>query len=246
MTLSSSQDSADERFAPNPHLHSEPCTKRRVDEKAGDQHVHVARRRHAGARRPGGGSERRVHARRLGRPLLRRRNDGADERFRPYELLLGRGTHEIFAAHWPYSDGPIADRLNSTRKLVASRTLEQSDWSNSTVIRGDVPEYVARLKSEDGPETQVHGSPDLIQTLLEHDLIDELRIRIFPLVLGTGKRLFGNGTIPVGLRLVDSTITKTGVAITTFERAGEIEPGSFEFDEPTEAELKRRERLAAA
>lgn len=163
----------------------------------------------------------------------------------PYELLLGRGTYEIFAAHWPYSDGPIADHLNSTRKHVASKTVKQLDWSNSTLISDNVPEYVATLKSQNGPEIQIHGSPGLIQTLLGHDLIDEFRVWTFPLVLGSGKRLFGDGTIPVGLKLADSTVTKTGVTITVYERAGEIEPGSFEFDEPTEAELRRRERLAA-
>jgi dihydrofolate reductase len=162
----------------------------------------------------------------------------------PYELLLGRGTYEIFAAHWPYDEGPIADQLNSTRKYVASTTLEQVEWSNSTLIAGDVAEYVARLKREDGPEIQVHGSPGLIQTLLEHDLIDEFRVWIFPLVLGTGKRLFGVGAIPAGLKLVDSKVSKTGVTINTYERAGEISPGSFEFDEPTEAEIERRKRLA--
>jgi dihydrofolate reductase len=162
----------------------------------------------------------------------------------PYELLLGRGTYEIFAAHWPYDEGPIADQLNSTRKHVASTTLEQVEWSNSTLIAGDVAEYIARLKREDGPEIQVHGSPGLIQTLLEHDLIDEFRVWIFPLVLGTGKRLFGVGAIPAGLKLVDSKVSKTGVTINTYERAGEISPGSFEFDEPTEAEIERRKRLA--
>jgi dihydrofolate reductase len=161
----------------------------------------------------------------------------------PYELLLGRGTYEIFAAHWPYDEGPIADQLNSTRKYVASTTLEQVEWSNSTLIAGDVAEYVARLKREDGPEIQVHGSPGLIQTLLEHDLIDEFRVWIFPLVLGTGKRLFGVGAIPAGLKLVDSKVSKTGVTINTYERAGAISPGSFEFDEPTDAEIERRKRL---
>ncbi len=163
----------------------------------------------------------------------------------PYELLLGRGTYEIFAAHWPYTDGPIADHLNSTRKHVASTTLEQVEWSNSTLIKGDVAEYVATLKSQDGPEIQVHGSPGLIQTLLEHDLIDEFRMWIFPVVLGTGKRFFGDGTIPAALRLVDSKVSKTGVTINTYERAGDVNPGSFEFDEPTEAEIERRRRLAA-
>jgi dihydrofolate reductase len=163
----------------------------------------------------------------------------------PYELLLGRGTYEIFAAHWPHDEGPIADQLNGTRKHVASTTLKQLDWNNSTLITGDVADYVRALKAEDGPEIQVHGSPGLIQTLLEHDLIDQYRMWIFPLVLGTGKRFFGDGTIPVGLRLVDSRVSKSGVTINTYERAGSISPGSFEFDEPTEAELDRRRRLAA-
>ena len=116
----------------------------------------------------------------------------------PYELLLGRGTYEIFAAHWPHDEGPIADHLNSTRKHVASTTLEQLDWNNSTLITGDVADYVAALKTEDGPEIQVHGSPGLIQTLLQHDLIDEYRMWIFPVVIGTGKRFFGDGAIPAG------------------------------------------------
>jgi dihydrofolate reductase len=161
----------------------------------------------------------------------------------PYELLLGRGTYEIFAAHWPYDEGPIADQLNGTRKHVASTTLDQVDWNNSTLITGDVAEYVAALKREDGPEIQVHGSPGLIQTLLKHDLIDEFRLWIFPVVVGTGKRFFGDGTIPAGLKLVDSKVTKTGVTVNTYERAGEIEPGLMDFDEPTEAELERRRRL---
>jgi dihydrofolate reductase len=163
----------------------------------------------------------------------------------PYELLLGRGTYEIFAAHWPYDEGPIADQLNSTRKHVASTTLEQVEWNNSTLITGDVAEYVATLRSQDGPEIQVHGSPGLIQTLLEHDLIDEYRLWIFPVVLGTGKRFFGDGTIPGGLKLVATRASKTGVTINTYERAGDVNSGSFEFDEPTEAEIERRRRLAA-
>jgi len=161
----------------------------------------------------------------------------------PYELLLGRGTYEIFAAHWPHSEGPIADRLNSTRKHVASRTLERAEWSNSTVIEGDVAEYVKTLKAQDGPEIQVHGSPGLIQTLLEHDLVDEYRLWIFPVVLGRGKRFFGAGAVPLALRLAGSRVTKTGVTVNTYTRAGAIDIGSFEFDEPTEAELERRRRL---
>jgi dihydrofolate reductase len=163
----------------------------------------------------------------------------------PYELLLGRGTYEIFAAHWPYDEGPIADRLNNTRKHVASTTLARVEWSNSTLITGDVAEYVATLKSQEGPEIQVHGSPGLIQTLLEHDLVDEFRLWIFPVVIGSGKRFFGKGTVPVALKLVDSKVSKTGVTINTYERAGAITPGSMEFDVPTQAELERRQRLAA-
>ena len=164
----------------------------------------------------------------------------------PYELLLGRGTYEIFAGHWPYDEGPIADHLNSTRKHVASRTLERAEWNNSVVIEGDVAEYVAALKAEDGPEIQVHGSPGLIQTLLEHDLVDEYRLWIFPVVLASGKPFFGEGAIPVALRLVDSRVTKTGVTVNTYARAGAIETGSFEFDEPTERELGRRRKLATS
>jgi dihydrofolate reductase len=163
----------------------------------------------------------------------------------PYELLLGRGTYEIFAAHWPFDEGPIADHLNGTRKHVASSTLKQLEWKNSTLITGDVAEYVAELKRRDGPEIQVHGSPGLIQTLLRHDLVDEYRLWIFPVVIGTGKRFFGDGAIPAAMKLVDSKVSGTGVTINVYERAGDIDAGSFEFDEPTEAEIERRKRVAA-
>jgi dihydrofolate reductase len=161
----------------------------------------------------------------------------------PYELVLGRGTYEIFAAHWPYDEGPIADHLNATRKYVASTTLERAEWNNAVVIPGDVAAYVADLKRQDGPELQVHGSPGLIQTLLAHDLVDELRLWVFPVVLGAGKRLFGDGATPRALELVESTVTATGVTVGIYRRAGELTSGSFEFDQPTEAELERRRRL---
>jgi dihydrofolate reductase len=163
----------------------------------------------------------------------------------PYELLLGRGTYEIFAAHWPYDEGPIADHLNGTRKHVASTTLKRAEWNNSVVIEGDVAAYVKELKRRDGPEIQVHGSPGLIQTLLAHDLVDEFRLWLFPLVLGSGKRAFGDGTIPAGLVLVDSRVSQTGVTINVYRRGGAIEPGLMGFEEPTEAERERRRRLAA-
>ena len=144
-------------------------------------------------------------------------------------LLLGRKTYEIFAGHWPNvgDDDPVAAKLNSVPKYVASRTLDEVRWNNSTLIRGGVAEAVARLKQEDGGEIQVTGSGDLIQTLIEHDLVDEYRLWVFPLVLGEGKRLFGRGAVPAALRLVDTKMSSTGVAIHTYERAGELEYGSF-------------------
>jgi dihydrofolate reductase len=170
---------------------------------------------------------------------------GRMERAEPYELLLGRGTYEIFAAHWPYAEGPIADRLNSIRKHVASTTLERVEWSNAVLIDGDVAEYVRALKREDGPEIQVHGSPGLIQTLLRERLVDEYRLWIFPAVLGAGKRFFGDGTVPGALELLSSTVSKTGVTTLTYRHAGAIAPGSFEFEEPTPAELERRRKIAS-
>jgi dihydrofolate reductase len=162
-----------------------------------------------------------------------------------YELLLGRGTYDIFAAHWPYDEGPVADHLNRTRKHVASRTLQRVGWNNSTLITGDVADYVDELKRQDGPDIQVHGSVGLIQTLLRHDLIDEYRLWIFPVALGAGKRFFGDGTIPAALELVDSTTSKTGVTINTYRRGGKVEPGMMGFEDPTEAEIERRRRLTA-
>jgi dihydrofolate reductase len=147
---------------------------------------------------------------------------------KPFELLLGRRTYEIFASYWPTAkDVPGADQLNDARKHVASRTLERTDWQNSTLIDGDVADYVRRLKMADGPEIQVHGSGDLIQTLLHDDLIDVFHLWTFPVLLGSGKRLFADGTIPAGLRLADSKTSTTGVLMATYERAGPIAYGSF-------------------
>src|SRR5438093_8246653 len=164
---------------------------------------------------------------------------------RPYELLLGRKTYEIFAAHWPYvTDDPAADSLNAARKYVASRALRTGEWSNSMLLQGDVGAEVAKLKEQDGPEIQVHGSSNLIQTLLTDGLVDEFRLWFFPLVIGNGKRLFGDGTIPGALKLIDSKTSTPGVVIATYRPAGEIDYGSFEFDEPTEAERQRRKKVA--
>src|SRR5215469_11980532 len=123
---------------------------------------------------------------------------------RPYDLVLGRKTYQIFAAYWPRQDNetnPIAAGLNSARKNVASTTLRQLDWSHSTRLEGDVAQAIQALKGQDGPELQVHGSGNLIQTLLKHDLVDELWLKIFPITLGTGKRLFADGTIPAAFRV---------------------------------------------
>ncbi len=151
---------------------------------------------------------------------------------KPFDLLLGRTTYEIFAAHWPrVTDDPAADALNAAKKYVASRTLGTVEWNNSTLIKGDTGEEVAKLKDQSGPEIQVHGSGNLIQTLMKHDLIDEFQIWIFPVLLGSGKRLFADGTIPAGLKLVDSQTSSTGVVIATYERAGEIKYGSFALEE---------------
>lgn len=162
---------------------------------------------------------------------------------KPFDLVLGRKTYEIFAAHWPHSDEPGAAELNRAKKYVASTTLKTLEWENSQLLEGDVGQAVARLKQEDGPELQVHGSANLIQTLLQHDLIDTFRTWTFPVVLGTGKRLFGEGAPPRTLKVVDTEVSSTGVVMTTYEPAGELVTGSFALEEPSEAELRRREGL---
>jgi dihydrofolate reductase len=165
---------------------------------------------------------------------------------KPFDLLLGRKTYEIFAAHWPYvktNEDPIAAGINSAKKYVASKTLKTFDWSNSELIKGDVAKEVKKLKEQDRPEIQVHGSGNLIQTLLKHDLVDELWLKIFPVTLGRGKRLFAEGTIPAGFKLLESETSPAGVIIATYMRAGEVKTGSFALEPPTEAELARRKRL---
>jgi dihydrofolate reductase len=145
----------------------------------------------------------------------------------PFDLVLGRKTYEIFAAHWPHTEDPGAEELNSATKHVASTTLKELDWENSELIEGDVPDGIRALKQEDGPELQVHGSGNLIQTLLEHGLIDEFRLKIFPLVLGTGKRLFGGGTVPAGFEVASSQVLSSGVIAATYRSGAQIKYGSF-------------------
>lgn len=144
----------------------------------------------------------------------------------PFDLLLGRKTFEIFASYWP--DHPEEGAgINNATKYVASNTLTAHPWRETVFLSGDVAEKVAELKQQDGPDLQVHGSATLIQTLLAHDLVDEVWLKIFPVTLGEGKRLFGSGTIPAAFRLADAKTTPSGVIVATYERAGEVETGSF-------------------
>jgi dihydrofolate reductase len=144
-------------------------------------------------------------------------------------LLLGRKTYEIFAATWPLAEAgdPIGSKLNRMRKYVASRTLDTVSWQNSALLTGDVAEAVGEIKRGEGGEIQVHGSGDLIQTLIEHDLVDEFHLLVFPVLIGSGKRLFGRGTIPAGLKLAGTTTSSTGVVISTYARDGKVEYGAM-------------------
>jgi dihydrofolate reductase len=152
----------------------------------------------------------------------------------PFDLLLGRKTYEIFAAYWPRAkQDPFADKLNNARKYVVSTTLRRLDWNNSMLVNGNVPEEISKLKRQDGPELQVHGSSNLIQTLLKHDLIDELWLKIFPVTIGHGKRLFGNATIPASFKLLETKTSTTGVITANYKRDGDIRTGSFDLDNQT-------------
>jgi dihydrofolate reductase len=150
----------------------------------------------------------------------------AEQLGQPFDLLLGRKTFEIFASYWPQhpEEGP---EINRATKYVASNTLKSHEWEKSVFLSGNVPEEIKKLKAEEGPDLQVHGSGELIQTLLEHDLVDEFWLKIFPVTLGMGKRLFGNGTISAAFTLVDSKTSPTGVIVATLKRAGDVRTGSF-------------------
>jgi dihydrofolate reductase len=134
--------------------------------------------------------------------------------------------------------------LNSVKKYVVSGTLDEVNWNNSTLIMGNVVQAIRNLKEQNMPDIQVHGSGNLIQTLLKHDLIDEFRLWIFPVTIGKGKRLFSEGTQPAHLKLIDSKTSTTGVIIATYEPAGELKTGSFALDNPSVTEIERRKRLA--
>ena len=149
-----------------------------------------------------------------------------DETLSSKALLLGRVTYEGFAAAWPSRDGEFADKFNTMPKYVVSSTLDEPDWNNSTVLKGDVAEEVAKLRQEQDGDIVVHGSARLVQTLVENDLVDELRLMVFPVVLGSGKRLFGETTDKKPLRLVDSKMVGDGVAILVYQPAGDEAKGS--------------------
>jgi dihydrofolate reductase len=151
----------------------------------------------------------------------------AEQMSRPFSLLLGRKTYDIFAGYWPHHESNWPG-VNAATKYVASHDASlKLDWSNSVLLTGNVAEEVKKLKKQSGPELQVYGSGNLIQTLLKHDLVDEFWLKIFPITLGTGKRLFVEGTIPAAFKLTDSKVSPKGVIIANYERAGEVQTGSF-------------------
>lgn len=170
-----------------------------------------------------------------------------DELFaRPFDLLLGRKTYDIFAAHWPYADandpiGPLFDRVT---KYVATRNPAfRTTWQNSRTLGADAVAAVKALKSGDGPDLLTQGSADFLRTLFENDLVDEINVFVFPVILGKGKRLFGDASFPRALTLESSRTSQNGIVISRYTRAGDVATGSFEFDTPTEAELERRRNL---
>jgi dihydrofolate reductase len=144
----------------------------------------------------------------------------------PFDLLLGRKTFEIFASYWPQhaDEGP---GINNATKYVASQTMTSHPWQKSVFLQGNVPDQIRQLKQQDGPDLQVHGSATLIQTLLEHDLVDEFWLKIFPVTLGSGKRLFDNGTLPAAFTAANASTSPAGVIVASFKRAGDVKTGSF-------------------
>lgn len=149
----------------------------------------------------------------------------AEQMSKPFDLLLGRKTFELFASYWPHhvDEGP---GINKATKYVASNTLTTHEWSKSVFLKGNVVDEIRRLKQQEGPDLQVHGSSNLIQTLLRHDLIDSFWLKIFPITLGMGKRLFAEGAIPAAFRVSESQLSPTGVIVAKYERAGEVKTGS--------------------
>jgi dihydrofolate reductase len=151
----------------------------------------------------------------------------AEQWSEPFDLLLGRKTFEIFASYWPYhAEGQPGSGINNATKYVASNTLHSHEWKKSVFLKGDVAEEVRKLKQQDGPEIHMYGSANLIQTLLKHDLIDEFWLMIYPITLGTGKRLFAEGTIPAAFKVSKGQVSPTGVIVANLKRAGEVQTGT--------------------
>lgn len=149
----------------------------------------------------------------------------------PFDLLLGRKTYDIFAGYWPKRDEKtslIAAKFNKATKHVVSHKPLKLSWENSVLINGDVVAEIKELKRQDGPMLQVHGSGNLIQTLLKNDLVDELWLKIFPITLGNGKRLFAEGTIPAAFKLMEAKTSPSGVIVASYTRSGDIKTGSFD------------------
>jgi dihydrofolate reductase len=163
----------------------------------------------------------------------------------PFDLLLGRKTYEIFAAHWPFvgAEDPVGQSFNAVTKYVATTSSQALTWKNSVAIRGDVVAEIAKLKQGNGPDLLTQGSSVLLQTLLKHDLIDEFRLLTFPVLLGPGKRLFGAGAKPGALKLTETKVSTTGVIMSVYHPAGAINIGTFELQQPSEAEIARRARM---
>lgn len=164
----------------------------------------------------------------------------------PFDLLLGRKTHDIFAAYWPYveAENPIGALFNRVDKYVATRNPDlELAWRGSHSLAPDAVAAVRKLKAEDGPRLVTQGSTDFLQTLFKHDLVDALYVSIFPIVLGRGKKLFGDGAAPAGFKLAGSQVSDTGIIMCTYVREGKVETGSFAIDPPSEAELERRRTL---
>ena len=148
------------------------------------------------------------------------------EQMKPADLLLGRKTFDIFESYWPEHED-MWPGINDVTKYVASNTRDKSDWQNTVFLKGDVADQIKELKQGDGKDLQVHGSGDLIQTLLKNDLVDELWLKFFPVTLGSGKKLFAEGTIPAAFKLLDTKVSPTGVIFANYQRAGEVKTGSF-------------------
>ena len=150
-----------------------------------------------------------------------------DQMSMSFDLLLGRKTYDIFASYWPGQTGPIADPFNKATKYVVSNSSPKLDWEKSVLIDGDVVAKLKELKRQDGPMLQVQGSGNLTQTLLKNDLVDELWLKIFPVTLGNGKRLFAEGTMPAAFELIESKTSPKGVIFSNYKRSGGVKTGSF-------------------